>query len=498
MLLTIVCFLAAAAVIVAQAFFPNTLRLAREAEKPKEIRQTRVIERTESGSDEEMYNDAASAGIVYNDGINAKIALQEWEVVAAVLNENFDADVQEEQIVAYRNLSDIDNGIFISYVDFDETKGIYKRVWDTKTLVTRPDTLELYILDMIGDRVPCVVVSGMNDREEHTLTAFRRNPEARSATAPKAAPFDKIAEIQIDGAIAIQRIERSSAYQLGLSNGKEFPIAAYGRDAESPNMLDQVEIIYTYNAEKNKYEQSGMVRIPGKQVEERRVREILSGGARGFESFITGLWYFVGPDGTIDSRQFIYFDPLKKEVIFYTDETQQVFTWHNSSATRYGLYISSQNIAVQTLRRSLDIALESLESIRVKVFEDVRLKIGNDTSWDGSYRRADMAIAGPSSPARTVPAYINAAYNGIIGRIRFSTNGTYELTLGGVVQKGRYSFYTLNEFEVLELRHEDNGRETYAVSSPDGNLSLKRVRIGANGVQDLHEPAILLSREENG
>ncbi|MDR0708253.1 MAG: pallilysin-related adhesin [Treponema sp.] len=497
-LITIICFFAASAVIVLLVFFPNTLRVAQEVEKPKEIRQTRVIERHEASSDEEIYNNAAGvaagADIVYNDSIHTKISLEDWEILVVVLNENFDADVQEEQILAYRNLADSDDGVYIAYVDFDETENVYKRVWDAKTLVTGPGTLELYTVDMIGDRVPCVVVSGMNGGE-HTLTAFRWNQNAQAAAM--SAPFDKIAEIQIDGAITIQRVERTQAYQVGLSDGKDFPITAYGRDAESPNILDQVEIIYTYNAEKNEYEQSGMIRMPGKQVEERRVREILSGGARGFETFLTGLWYFVRPDGAIDSRQYIYFDPLNKEAIFYTDETQQVFTWQNSGATRYGLYISTQNISVQTLRRSLDIALESLESIRVKVFEDVRLKIGNDAGWDGSYRKAATVIADSSTPVRTVPAYINAVYNGIIGRIHFSTDGMYELTLGGVVQKGRYSFYTLNEFDALELRHEDNSRETYAVSYPDGNLSLRRVRIGANGVQDLHEPVILLSREED-
>ncbi|MDR1072364.1 MAG: pallilysin-related adhesin [Treponema sp.] len=489
--ITIICFLAAAAVIVLLVFFPNTLRLTNDVEKPKEIRQTRVIERYEAGSDEEIYDDTV-VDIVYNDNISAKISMEDWEIVVGVLNENFDADIQEEQILAYRNLADANDSIYIAYVDFDETEEVYKRVWEAKTLVSRPGTFELYTLDMIGDRVPCVIVSGMNGGEEHTLTAFRWNQAAQ------ADPFDKIAEIQIEGAITIRRAERTQAYQLGQSNGKDFPIAAYGRDVESSSILDQVEIIYAYNAARNEYEQSAVIRMPGKQVEERRVREILSGGARGFEAFITGLWYFVRPDGAIDSRQYIFFDPSNKEVIFYTDNTQQVFTWQNSGATRYGLYISTQNISVQTLRRSLDIALESLESIRVKVFEDVRLKIGNDAGWDGSYRKATTVMAASSAPDQAVPAYINAVYNGIIGRICFSTDGMYELTLGGFVQKGRYSFYTLDELEVLELRHESNSRETYVVSAPDGNLSLRRVRIGARGVQDMHEPAILLSREESG
>jgi hypothetical protein len=263
--------------------------------------------------------------------------------------------------------------------------------------------------------------------------------------------------------------------------------------------LDQVEIVYGYSADNNRYERRKLTHIPGKQVEERRVREILSGGARSFENFITGLWYFVRADGTIDNRQYIYFDPQNKEVIFYTDETQQVFTWQNSGATRYGLYISAQNISVQTLRRSLDIALESLEGIRVKVFEDVRLKIGNDAGWDGSYRKTvNNMIAGTPKSSQAIPAYINAVYNGIIGKIHFSFDGVYELVSGSTVQKGRYSFFALNGQEMLELRLENSPRETYKVSYQDGNLSLQRVRIGANGVQDLHEPAVLLSKEEAG
>ncbi|MDR2193098.1 MAG: pallilysin-related adhesin [Treponema sp.] len=497
-MITLVFFLAAAAVVVLLVFSPNTLRLTTSVEKPREIKQTRIIERSEASSDEEIYDDT-DAGVVYNDGVSAHILLENGEIVVKALNENFDADIQEEQLLAYQNRMENDRRIYITYVDFDETEKVYKRVWDAETLVTRPGTLELYTLDMIGDRIPCVIVSGMNGNGEHTLTVFRWNDTWGSAFLREEleAPFDTLVEIQIDGAITIQHTERTQAYQLGLSNGKDFSISAYGRDADSLNILDQVEIIYTYNAEENRYEQSRLTRIPGKQVEERRIREILSGGARGFENFITGLWYFVRPDGTIDGRQYIYFDPPNKEVIFYTDETQQVFHWQNSGATRYGLYISTQNISVQTLRRSLDIALESLESIQVKVFEDVKLKIGNDAGWDGSYRKA-AAIAGePSLPVQTIPAHINAVYNGIIGNIHFSADGLYVLTSGETVQKGRYSFYRLDALNMLELRQENEHRETYIVNYLEGNLSLQRVRIGSNGVQDLHEPAILLSIEEN-
>jgi hypothetical protein len=91
---------------------------------------------------------------------------------------------------------------------------------------------------------------------------------------------------------------------------------------------------------------------------------------------------------SISNDQYIYFDTAGRELIFYDKSTQQVYTWLSSTSTRYGLYISSQNISVATLRRVMDIELESIDSIRVKVFEDVRMKIGLNAPWDGSYRKS--------------------------------------------------------------------------------------------------------------
>ena len=206
-------------------------------------------------------------------------------------------------------------------------------------------------------------------------------------------------------------------------------------------------------------------------------------------------------------REF-YFDPLSREIIFYGEESQQVFTWQNSSATRRGLYVSSQNISVTTLRRFLDIELESLDSIRVKVFEDVRLKIYVTAPLDGTYRKASAAtdtVGAGTGPATTVLPYIDASYDGSIGRLVFSADGNYELYSGGAVQKqGRYAFFMLDNQELLELRPRNSPgltHETYRVdrsgtgsSDADNRVvfTITRIRLGTRGVRELHEPAISL------
>jgi predicted nucleic acid-binding Zn-ribbon protein len=181
-----------------------------------------------------------------------------------------------------------------------------------------------------------------------------------------------------------------------------------------------------------------------------------------------------------------------------------VYTWLSSTSTRYGLYISSQNISVATLRRVMDIELEAIDSIRVKVFEDVRMKIDLSAMWDGSYRKSSTSKK-TSDPLSPITAHIEASYNSLLGDITFSSDGAYEINTSGLIQKGKYAFFTLDNGEYLELLPENGGaleqpgRETYRVTrfdsggeeNPGADFSLQRVRLSTVGAQDFHgEPII--------
>ncbi|MDR0451114.1 MAG: pallilysin-related adhesin [Treponema sp.] len=439
--------------------------------------------------------------MAFEDSLNPRAALAEGEIMVSVLNRDFDGDGVEEQFIAYRNLLENESPVYLAYTDYDEGAGIYKRIWNAPTAASRPGTVSLYAQDLVGDRSLCVLLTGINSEGEYSLTAFRAAPPEEGAGLV----FNKIAELSIEGAISVQESERSLAYQQGLTGGQSFPIITYGHDRESENILDQIETSYTYNPDRDRYEQSKVTRIPGSQIEQNRLRELLSGKAGVFEEFINDLWYYVSPQGTLDSRQYIYFDPSKREIIFFEDESQQVFSWQNSTSTRYGLYITSRNISISTLRRIMDIELESLDSIRIRVFEDIRLNIRATNSWDGSYRRARTVEKGAAGDAAPVKPYIDGVYDGAIGRIHFSEDGGYELSSGGTVKKGRYAFFALDGREVLELRAEtrnaggeEPSRETYLVERAGGedgageSLSLSRIRIGSMGVRDLREAVINL------
>jgi len=428
-----------------------------------------------------------------------KTPLGDEEQVVGVLNFDFYNDSVEEQVVAFRKRG-ASGRISLAYFPYDEKTGAYRQTWNTPTAAAVPSTVSLYTLDLLGNGTDCVILTGMDSDGKHTLTAFHKTEKENVNS-----PFVKIADIQVDGSIKIQEAERSLAYRQGIAKGQPFKITAYAQDSGSDNLLDRVEIEYAYNPARGFYEQGKITRVPGSQIEQRRLREIL-GQPKVFEEFINDLWYHVSPTGTIDRSQYLYFDPLNREIIFFGEETQQIFTWQYSAVTRYGLYITSHNIAVTTLRRMIDIELESLDSLRIRVSEDVKLKIGLSASWDGSYRRAGRVQenAPPPSP------HTDASYDSPIGRVRFFPNGNYEIISSDSLVKGRYAFFRVNDRDMLELRPERNGnrprqnsedRLIYRVAPHGGAdisaaqaLSLLRVRLGVSGIQELQEGNINLTK----
>jgi hypothetical protein len=432
-----------------------------------------------------------------DESLSVKIPMDNGEVVIAVLNLDSEEGITEEQFVVYRYVHDAAKPLYIACIGYDEQSKKYKRRWDAPTSSTRSETISLFMQDLIGDRNNCVIITGMNNKYEHTMTIFRRN-----SSLPKEQPYKKIAELQIDGSIIIQETTRSLAYQQGITNGQSFNIAAYGHDNSSANIMDQLETIYSYSTSTNQYERSNVSRIPGVQIEQRRVREILSGAPGVFENFTHDLWYYVNPSGTIDTKQYIFFDPVSREIIFVGDEAQQVFQWQHSSPTRYGIYIRSQNISITTLLRFIDIELESIDSIKLRVFEDVRLKIIVNTSWDGTYRRAGAVKT--EKPKSSIKSSINALYDSSLGKLRFYDTGTYTITTGNTVKNGKYVFYKVDENDLLELRPDDAGNEAregrmvYKVEAIGNSaLILSRVRLGTTGIQNTMEPPIMLSPIEN-
>ena len=488
---TIIVFLLTAGVIGALVFLPRDFFSSNN----KEIQRTRVVIPQGTGSGGE----AARASYA-EDSQALNITLGEDEIPIAVLTREFDGHSQEEQIIAYRRLEDIDSPIFLTYVVYNLEQKSYVRRWSASTAATKPGTLILYSEDLIGDGGICILVSGMNGAGEQTLTAFRKIDSHDE-------PFIKIAEFLVEGSIAVEEPELGKRVQ-----GQSLGIATYGRDYSSSNIMDQIEVSYTFNSINGLYEQSRVVRIPGTQIEQMRVRELLNGDPERFENFIDGLWYQGdGPD-----RKYVYFNIGARELIFYNNNSEEIYVWQNTSPARLGILISSWNVSLTKLRRSINVELASLESIRLRVYQDAYLRSGPNTIWDGPYNR--LPAAENALDNRKVIPYLETHYSNHDGTITFFKDGSYSIDpLSGqseLSRHGHYVFFALGNEQLLELRAANTGnngnggngknggnggsangelsRETYKIREDNTSLILSRVRIGTRGIQDLHEAPIVL------
>jgi len=450
-----------------------------------------------------------------------KAPMESGELVISVLNFDFDNSGFEDQVVAFRAGASQGNGgespVSIAFFAFYERAAGYRRVWDLPTAATEPGTVSLFTLDLLGDRNNVIIVTGMNYKNEHTMTVFRRGPFNDPSR-----PFDVIADIRIDGSVAVREVQRSLAYQQGIARGQPFTIVASGRDPESDNILDRIELSYAFNQANGIYQRSGRVRIPGARIEQDRVRAILSGAPGVFENFISDIWYHVTPEGTIDRDQFIFFDPSGREIIFFGEDSQQIFVWQHSNTTRQGIFISSYNSTVTAMRRRVNIELESMDSIRVTVTDDRRQRVGIPPPWSGSYRRAGAVLRAMSEENLAMAPHKDAIFDSPIGRLRFMPNGEFELSAHGSFSRGRYIFFQASGRDLLELRPHQDYLGTPVSATPGGNaerrqvfhvtsisrnaqgrpdaapqyMSLSRVRLGASGIHDLHEAQIVLTRAE--
>jgi len=467
------------------------LNQQRFSNQTSQNRQTRVITPQNNTFKTENLGESVAERLAYEDVNLSKVAFSSDDQVIAVITQNLDSDPQDEQVIAYKRNSDANLPIQLAYIDFDETTGIYKKVWEAAALATKPRTVRLLLKDLLGNRSNCIILEGLNDSGEQTLTAFLLPSSGYD--------IRKIAELKVDGTIMIAETDRSQAYQLGIASGTAYTISTFGRDLESSNLLDQIEIKYAYNSESGVYERIGTARIAGSQLEQRQIRELLDGTAGKFEQFLNGLWYYTG--SAAPEKRYIYFDPVKREIIFYEDETQEIYRWYNSSPTRYGIYINSQNLSVTTLRRLIDISLESRDSIAVRIFEDVQLKIGITGHWDGVYQKVSQTAA-DRADANSVTAWISARYEGANVSLLFESDGSFEKTSQGKLVRGNYSFFLQDGMELLELRYsETNGsvnREVYKVkrrqlsngSIPKQVMELTKIRLGVRGIENINEGTI--------
>jgi len=430
------------------------------------------------------------------------IVIGDDESFVQAISVDINKDGTQDQICALKKASE--PNIYLVPALQNPVTGEYMRLQVIRTGITQTRTLLFYCIDIIGDRTNALVCSGMTADNIQLLAVYLPVPESDGKTT-----FTAVADLRSDGPITIQEVARSDAYNLGLTGGDSFPIITYNSDPESPQTLDQIERIYRWDRNLKRYEQASESRITGKKIETRMIRQLQGGNVNSFEDFLTGLWY-VSSSSSPAGAKYIFFDTAAKEIIFHNGSTEEIFVREAESARRYGAYLTTRNRSITSIRRLIDIELTGIDEIKIKVLEDVRLKIGVASDWDGVYRKmgAGSSIARDTTSltaakVASMLASSAAEWASSDGQTLTFTDRNYTISRASGTETGAYALLTVGGKPVFQFKPDGTGTKSVfylidtGATSADENrqrMALTEVSVTISGTNLAGSPPVVFER----
>ncbi len=433
------------------------------------------------------------------------------EILLDVYSFNLDSDLEDEQVLVVRRTDDPSGLLRIIVADYLAGNRAWVRAWEGSTAITKAQTLQVLVKDVVGDHIPNIITVGMNDRGEQAVSIFWRTPPLRENRSPLS--YSKICEVAGDS-VTIEETERPESYKLGQTNAETWPVTVYHRDPESENYLDQIRETWVWNFTRKTYEQVLTERIPGAQIERQLVTRILDGTVETFQRYLEGIWYKASSDPRAPGAQFVIFDPRENTLSFFRDNVMEPYQWEDSHATRYGIFIGSRSSAVKTLRRLIDVELTGHETVSIRIFQDIRLKADVTEQWNGSYKKMNPEMASsfrketPLSQGTSAP--LAGKFRGLDGSTLSFEAPRFTLYRDGRTETGGFSVFTLKDAEILDMKHlTETGivgkRVTYRLDRSQRKengetveiLNLTPVRVAIDGIEFMEGSPLVYERLPN-
>ncbi len=443
-----------------------------------------------------------------------KIAVDPASTILQIVNVNLDQDADEEQVIALKRMNDVSSPVRIIVVDGDPASGTYYfQSWETDTDATDNRVFTLSVRDIIGDHGLQIIASGMNEAGRLTLDVYKLLPPSPG----KGIRYKPVCQLVADE-VSIDESERPDGYSTDPRPGASFPIVAYLRDPDSPNVMDLVRIRYSWNAAEARYVPGAAEKIPGEEVQQAQLRGLFtSSGEQAFEQFISGSWVQIQPPPSGKGRDtyssIIDFDPLGRKISLASGNTQEAYIWRESHRTIYNtLRVVGENETVLQIRliRSFSITVNDPNTITVTV--------SSNDSADSStvnYTKVNEDIGQrlmlrPDSQVALSPLTLTGKYSASKGLTVDFRYPRITWTDGTGPREGTYVLFSLGTGTILttRLRANPRGREenrSWLVDyrekktpvSVSRTLSLSPVVLTVNGYEEANGDGLSLLQEQD-
>ena len=370
------------------------------------------------------------------DPITSKVPVDQEDLLLQIININLDLDPLEEQVLVLKTRDNPSSSIRVAVVDFDSVTNNYKISWEGETKAVNIRSFIVDFDDIIGDLTLSIICYGIDYEGRQTLDLFWRT------TAPQGILlfYKPVFGLSAAGTIEIQEQERSKAYKLKQKTGTSFPILSLEHDPESSNNMDLVKTTYYWDFQIREYVEGEKEKIAGKAVEDQQLRDLFRKGEKEFETFLSGVWFKsdtkIAAPAEIDNL--VLFDNMNREIIFYSSNTQEIFSWENSFRTLYNaLSVTGSNVLVPFIKRQTTVRVLTVNSIQLS---------GSDL-WQGIYTRLSdniyLSLVDRNIEKRDELPVITGFYQDESGDEYSFLPPLFSATIKGEKVKGGFSIFSM-------------------------------------------------------
>ncbi|MBR1616229.1 MAG: pallilysin-related adhesin, partial [Treponema sp.] len=395
------------------------------------VSHSKVVVPTSGDSKSDVELSESAAGTSF-------ISLLNEETLISTVESDIDDDGFEDQVNIIKSASVPALQIVVAL--FSSASSKYERSYTIQTEISQVRTFVCAALDVVGNHKNALVYQGIADDGKSVMKIYSAVKGSGSDSEFK---MDLIGDFSAEGTIFIQQNPRSEGYEMSQSSGESFPVWVYTSESHSTSnstRLDQIQTMYDWSPSEKKYVESKSIHVAGSSIAAKELAKIQDGTVSSFSKFLDGLWY---KNDNSKERRYIFFDYQNEEIVFYYQDSEEVYSWLKSNLRRNGIYFSSVNKSIENLLRKFDISLVSLDEIRVLIHDDVRMLIGEENLWDGAYKK--VVTTKKSEPNRErVSEYVEKLvkeekWASADGSVIDFGNGTYSIEKDGVSDKGRYT-----------------------------------------------------------
>ena len=397
---------------------------------------------TEDSSEENVYEDYEQTSF---------IELANDETLLSVVTMDIDGDGYDDQI----NIVKTSKSPFLALIVglYNPSTATYVRATWIATNISQSRTFACTALDVIGNHKNSLVYQGVTDSGNSVLCIFNGSRNKKGEFV-----LTKIGDFEADGTVFIQQSERNEAYELSQTRAESFPVWVYAADSEDSTKLDQIQTMYDWNEKEGVYTQVRQVRVAGNRIAAKELARIQDGTVETFSNFLDGLWYKT--ENLTGNLRYLFFDSVSQEIIFYYQDSEEVYSWANANLRRNGMYFTSINKSIENLQRRFDISLVNVDEIRIRIQDDVRMIISESTLWDGNYKKVTSKLSAKTAEPegeKAIESLIKGpAWLASDGSYFVFTKDGYAMENENHTDKGRFMLNTVSETKLMQFRSDTN------------------------------------------